>query len=365
MPGTGTTDERDGARVVEIEPSYEGWHAAARHLLLASTPPDRVAWRERAADQPSLLDVAIDTPSAPVDTGSIRVPRRFVELAREAAGGADPQRWALLYEVLWRLVREDRELLDREEDPAVKRLRQMSESGRRAPAPAARAAGPRAAAKPAAARTAGADADGGTAAPFVPDSSELGALKKASARCQGCDLYRHATQTVFGQGSRESRLVLVGEQPGDQEDRQGLPFVGPAGEVLDRALAEAGIDRKTVYVTNAVKHFKFTERGKRRIHEKPSSAEVAACRPWLEAELRAIEPDVILCLGATAASSLIGPKFRLLAQHGQLFDSAFARKITATIHPSAVLRGPDEDAKAKLYAMLVGDLRATAKILKS
>jgi DNA polymerase len=247
----------------------------------------------------------------------------------------------------------------------VKRLRQTVGSGRRSPAPASRAAGAGPAAKPAAARTAGPEASTGTAAPFVPETSDLASLKNASARCQGCALYRHATQTVFGQGSRESRLVLVGEQPGDQEDRQGLPFVGPAGEVLDRALAEAGIDRTTVYVTNAVKHFKFTERGKRRIHEKPSSAEVAACRPWLEAELRAIEPDVILCLGATAASSLIGPKFRLLAQHGQLFDSPFARKITATIHPSAVLRGPDEDAKAKLYAMLVGDLRAAAKIVKS
>jgi DNA polymerase len=345
------THERETSRVVAIEPSYESWHAAARHLLLASIPPARVSWRERAADQPSLLDVAIDTPSAPVDTGSIRVPRRFVELAQAAAGGSDPERWSVLYEVLWRLVREDRELLGREDEPAVKRVRQMAEEAGQ---------GTTSGASPAIGAKDGAPG----AAPFVPETSDLGALNQAAARCQGCDLYRHATQAVFGQGSRESRLVLVGEQPGDQEDRQGLPFVGPAGEVLDRALAEAGIDRTTVYVTNAVKHFKFTERGKRRIHEKPSSAEVAACRPWLEAELRAIEPDVILCLGATAAGSLIGPKFRLLAQHGQHFDSPFARRITATIHPSAVLRGPDEAAKAKLYAMLVDDLRAAAKILE-
>jgi DNA polymerase len=355
--------ERDGVRIVEIEPGYEGWHAAARRLLLSATPPGRVEWRERAGSRPSRLDPGAPSPPAAGAEG-IRVPRRFVELARAASDHDDPDRWRLLYDVLWRVVHGDRELLDRAEDPAVKRVRRMAEGTSRRPATGA--AGPAAPSRRgAAARPARARQDAQSAAPFVPGTRDLVALGEAAARCQGCDLHRHATQTVFGQGTRAARLVLVGEQPGDQEDRQGLPFVGPAGEVLDRALAEAGIDRKSVYVTNAVKHFKFTERGKRRIHEKPSPAEVAACRPWLEAELRAIEPDVILCLGATAAASLIGPKFRVLAQHGQLMDSPLARKITGTIHPSAVLRGPDEDAKARLYAMLVDDLRAAATILRA
>jgi DNA polymerase len=168
---------------------------------------------------------------------------------------------------------------------------------------------------------------------------------------------------VFGRGPRDARLMLVGEQPGDQEDRQGAPFVGPAGEVLDRALAEVGLDRARIYVTNVVKHFKFVLRGKRRIHEKPRTTEVVACRPWLDAEVAAIRPELLVCLGATAASAILGPQFRLLKQRGQFLQTSSGLRALATIHPSAVLRGPDEEGKAKLYAMLVEDLRTVAAAL--
>ena len=219
-----------------------------------------------------------------------------------------------------------------------------------APAPARSRAASRA-------RVAG-DRSGGVA--NVPATDDLGALEQAVKGCTACDLYKHATQAVFGRGPRDARLVLVGEQPGDQEDRQGAPFVGPAGEVLDRALAEAGLDRAQIYVTNVVKHFKFVLRGKRRIHEKPGSTEVAACRPWLDAELSSIRPDVLLCLGATAATTIFGKDFRLLKQRGQWLRTSSGLRAMATIHPSAVLRGPDESAQEALYAMLLEDLRAAA-----
>src|SRR5207247_6291301 len=184
---------------------------------------------------------------------------------------------------------------------------------------------------------------------------------EAPARCTGCDLYRHATQMVFGRGDDKARIVLVGEQPGDQEDRQGAPFVGPAGEVLDRALAEVGLDRERLYVTNAVKHFKFEERGKRRIHQTPRASELAACRPWLEAELAAIRPEILVCLGATAARAIIGDSFRITRDHGRFAATRWAPKTIATFHPSAVLRGEDEAQQAQLYTMLVEDLRKVAQ----
>ncbi|NUW45728.1 UdgX family uracil-DNA binding protein [Nonomuraea rhodomycinica] len=197
------------------------------------------------------------------------------------------------------------------------------------------------------------------AAPFLPDRLDLDSLREAATRCEGCDLYRDATQTVFGEGPASARFMLVGEQPGDQEDRKGAPFVGPAGRILDRALEEAGIDRDDVYVTNAVKHFSFVLRGKRRIHQKPTAAEVDACRPWLTAELALVEPEVVVVLGATAARSLLGPAFRVTRQRGQpvpLGDGAGALAV-ATIHPSAVLRAPDRDAA---YAGLLADLLVAA-----
>jgi DNA polymerase len=199
-----------------------------------------------------------------------------------------------------------------------------------------------------------------TAAAYLPDRITLPALRDAAAVCHGCDLWRAATQTVFGEGVREADVMFVGEQPGDQEDQQGRPFVGPAGRLLDKALEEVGIDRTHVYVTNAVKHFKWQPRGKRRIHQKPSWAEMTACRPWLEAELDAVKPRVLVALGATAAQSLLGKQFRVTKQRGELVDSPLAEYVTATIHPSAILRAEDRDAE---YAGFVDDLEKVAALL--
>ncbi|MGV9677809.1 UdgX family uracil-DNA binding protein [Nocardia sp. NPDC003482] len=192
-----------------------------------------------------------------------------------------------------------------------------------------------------------------SAAEFVPDTTDLAALAEAADGCCGCDLYRGATQTVFGEGPRDAHVVFVGEQPGDREDLAGHPFVGPAGRLLDRALDEVGIDRDTVYLTNAVKHFKFTERGKRRIHQQPTRGEITACAPWLSAELTAIRPELVVCLGAIAARAVLGPSFRVSRQRGQVISLDDHRAI-ATVHPSAVLRSPDrEDA----YRQFAADLR--------
>jgi DNA polymerase len=202
----------------------------------------------------------------------------------------------------------------------------------------------------------------GSAADFLPPRKTLPALREAVQGCRGCQLYKNATQAVFGEGTRSAAVMLVGEQPGDQEDKAGRPFVGPAGRLLDRALEEAGIDRKATYVTNAVKHFKWDSRGKRRIHAKPSWSEVAACRPWLEAELAVVKPTVLVLLGAVAAQGLLGKQFRVTKQRGELVDSPLAPYVTATIHPSAILRGDPEDRERAL-AGLVADLRKVAALL--
>jgi DNA polymerase len=198
---------------------------------------------------------------------------------------------------------------------------------------------------------------------YVPIGAGIEGLRAAANHCEGCDLYRNATQTVFGAGPADGAVLIVGEQPGDREDRAGEPFVGPAGRLLDRALDEAGIDRAAVYVTNAVKHFKFRrdERGKRRIHQKPSRTEVVACRPWLLAELDVVEPDLVLCLGATAAQSLLGPDFRITRERGKVLDLPMSRaRVVSTVHPSAVLRAPDRESA---YQELVADLRSAASVL--
>ena len=201
------------------------------------------------------------------------------------------------------------------------------------------------------------------AGPFVPHSADLAELHDAAQGCQGCDLYRHATQAVLGEGPPSARIIMVGEQPGDKEDVAGRPFVGPAGALLERALHDAGIDRADVYITNAVKHFKFEERGKRRIHKKPSTVEIAACKPWLSAEMAIIRPELIVCLGATAARAVIGPQHRLLEERGHFFDHPWAAAVTATIHPSAVLRSPDPAQRHANYATFVEDLVAVRKKL--
>ncbi|HXO21172.1 MAG TPA: UdgX family uracil-DNA binding protein [Thermoanaerobaculia bacterium] len=195
---------------------------------------------------------------------------------------------------------------------------------------------------------------------FLPQRPTLAALARAAQDCRACDLYQGATQAVLGAGPQGARAFFVGEQPGDQEDLQGRPFVGPAGKVLDEALAEAGIRRDEIYVTNAVKHFKWHPRGKKRIHQKPNLVEVRACRPWLEAELALVKPEGIVCLGATAAQSLMGPQFRITRDRGQFFDSGWARWLTATLHPSAILRMPDAAKKRQARDQLVEDLRKVA-----
>src|SRR5258708_33899753 len=171
-----------------------------------------------------------------------------------------------------------------------------------------------------------------------PDTSSLATLREAAAHCTACHLYKRATQTVFGEGPKRAAMMLIGEQAGDYEDVAGKPFVGPAGQIMDRALEEAGIDRSQVYVTNAVKHFKWELRGKRRIHQKPNSREIAACRPWLEAELRLVKPKLLVCLGATAAQAVFGPLFRVTRERGKVLSSRFAPKVLATVHPSSLLR---------------------------
>jgi DNA polymerase len=189
----------------------------------------------------------------------------------------------------------------------------------------------------------------------------IGQLREAAASCRACDLWREATQTVFGEGAAGARMMLVGEQPGHQEDLQGKPFVGPAGKLLERALEEAGIDRRRVYVTNAVKHFRFTRRGKRRLHEKPNAGQVRACRPWLEAEIEVVKPALIVLLGATAAQSVMGPAFRVSTQRGEVLASPFGVPVLATVHPSSILRATDEESREAGMSSFVADLRVAAK----
>jgi len=194
-----------------------------------------------------------------------------------------------------------------------------------------------------------------------PQTTSWPALCEAARHCTACHLYQHATQTVFGEGPTEASIMLIGEQPGDYEDVVGKPFVGPAGKIMDRALAEAGIDRKEVYVTNAVKHFKWEPRGKRRLHKKPNSREIAACRPWLEAELTIVSPKLLVCLGATAAQAIFGPSFRVTRGRGKILSSDLAPKTIATVHPSSLLRQPDEESRRREFQRFVSDLRTASR----
>jgi uracil-DNA glycosylase family protein len=203
----------------------------------------------------------------------------------------------------------------------------------------------------------------GTAAAFVPERLSLRSLREAARACTGCPLWQTGTQTVFGEGAARAELMLVGEQPGDKEDLEGRPFVGPAGRLLDEALEEAGIDRKTVYLTNAVKHFKWEPRGKRRIHQRPNRAEIAACRPWLDAELAVVRPQVLVCLGAVAAQSLLGRDVRVTRDRGHPIESELVPVAFATVHPSSILRAPDDEARRRERGLFVDDLRVAAQAL--
>ncbi len=204
-----------------------------------------------------------------------------------------------------------------------------------------------------------------SAAEYLPARLSLKTLRESARSCHGCELYRYATQTVFGEGPARARMMFVGEQPGDSEDLAGRPFVGPAGKLLHRAMDEAGIEAGDVYVTNAVKHFKFVERGKRRIHAKPKKIEIRACKPWLEAEIRVVRPGLIVALGATAAQSLLGSGFRLLANRGRIVSGEFANAVFPTIHPSVILRAPDDRTRHREMGKFVEDLKAARAALST
>jgi DNA polymerase len=204
-----------------------------------------------------------------------------------------------------------------------------------------------------------------SAAPLVPENRTWESLHDAAAGCQACDLWQRGTRTVFGEGAREAAVMFVGEQPGNDEDLAGRPFVGPAGRLLDKALEEAGIDRRLVYVTNVVKHFKWEPRGKRRIHTKPNTAEITACFPWLEAEIGLVKPRVIVCLGATAAQAILGKQFRVTRSSGEFVSSPYAEYVTATVHPSSILRAPDSETRHAETALFIEDLKKVAKLLRA
>jgi uracil-DNA glycosylase len=197
----------------------------------------------------------------------------------------------------------------------------------------------------------------GSAAPLVPPRPTLQRLREAAAGCRACDLWERGTQTVFGEGDPRADVVFVGEQPGDREDVEGRPFVGPAGRLLERAIEEAGLDRRRIYLTNVVKHFKWEPRGKKRIHQKPNAAEISACRPWLDAELAVIRPAAVVCLGATAAQALLGRTFKVTQHRGEVMRAAFAPLVMATVHPSSILRAPDDEARRAELERFVADLR--------
>ena len=202
-----------------------------------------------------------------------------------------------------------------------------------------------------------------SAADFFPERKSLKAFREAAADCKGCDLWERGTQTVFGEGARHAEVMFIGEQPGNEEDLTGHPFVGPAGRLFNDALEEAGIDRRKTYVTNVVKHFKWEPRGKRRIHKKPNAREISACRPWLEAEINLVKPNVIVCLGATAAQALLGSKFKVSKQRGKFIESTMAPYIMATVHPSSILRAPDDETRHLEKRRFIDDLKRVAGVL--
>jgi probable DNA metabolism protein len=456
---------------------FEDWQKHARELLKANIPPLNVVWIEDSGQQQLFggeSDISV-APAAALEAVSPRfkVPKRFVELARNVAAFRDPKKWGLLYSILWRIAHENHDLLKVETDDEVIQLLRMEDAvsrdvhhvhafvrfkkvvdaeGERYVAwykpghKSIRLAAPFFAKRFAGMRwsiltpdgsahwdgktlrfTPGVDAPPANedeleelwskyyattfnpartnlrmmrsempqrfwnnmpelanlgqvlakaparvaemiavqkrmpgAGAFVLPSADLRQLREAVSQCEGCELYKHATQPVFGEGPADARIVLIGEQPGDSEDRAGRPFIGPAGEVLNRAFAEAGMDRSQTYLTNAVKHFAFEERGKRRIHRTPRLSEVTACKPWMEAELERVKPEFVICLGATAAKAVFGAQFRLTEQRGKFLRSRFGEKTLATYHPSAVLRADTPAAQDQIYRTLVEDLKAVA-----
>jgi len=334
------------------EHDFDEWRAAARGLLIQGTAPTDVRW-EVARD---------DLFAAPSDVSAVTgravgiVPERFIELAKVALFHKDPLRFALLYRVLFRLQK-DRALLQLRSDPDVARLHKLVSDLReetRQRAEARNHPAPPMLSPPV----------GEMEAPMADETEEaaqftsLAAARAAVQSCTRCPLYAHATQAVFGAGPRTAEVMFVGEQPGDQEDLAGEPFVGPAGAVFDRALEKVGIDRRRVYVTNAVKHFKFEPRGKKRIHQKPNAGEIQACRFWLNLEREFVRPKLVVALGATAVASLMGKSASITSLRGKKLELPDGSNLLVTIHPSYLLRMPDRDKAAEELTRFEADLRA-------
>ena len=339
------------------EDAFEEFRDAARALIGAGVPPADVNWRVGTGD---LLGGELP----PQSGATFNVPAAYVPLAEAVVCHSDPERFALLYELLWRITHGERQLLAMASDPLVHRVRRMEKSVRR-DMHKMTAFGERTRQMVASPPTVPRNARG-IDLPALNEAEELvslAAVRNAAARCERCPLYKNATQTVFGEGPVDAPVVFVGEQPGDQEDLAGKPFVGPAGQMFDRAFAEAGIDRSRVYVTNAVKHFKFEPRGKRRIHQKPNNAEIDACRWWLDKELHLIKPRLTVALGATAARALTGRDTTISRARGRMMPLRDGVEGFITVHPSFLLRLPDEASKAREYQRFVADLRQVAQHL--
>lgn len=356
---------------LDSETDFEGWRKAARTLVLNRVNPFDVTWTLQR-HEPELFDQSA-APGQPLEAphGTFTVSAKFIELAQSAVLHRDPGRFALLYRLLWRLRRNhDHASMF---SPARLQPEKPKKYWRNLPGPSM--------IKPlmaGAGRATGAVMVNASTEPHKsekrPEPSmrhqnaavveDLDTLREEAAHCRACDLWKNATQTVFGEGPQHAQAVLVGEQPGDKEDLVGKPFVGPAGQMLDRALEEAGINRKKVYVTNAVKHFKFVKRGKTRLHQKPNTSEIKACRQWYERELALIRPVVVVAMGTTAAQCLFGKVTPINKNRGRLIDLDEGIKALVTVHPSYLLRLPDADARAREYQRFVDDLKVAAAVIR-
>ena len=303
------------------ETDRDGWRHAARALVLAGIAPAQVAWRVGGSGDPL---------PAPPPGEKFTLPRAVVAVIDTALGTTDPDRFALLYRLVWRVHAGERGLLDEAADPDVLRVQELARAGSRAA--------------------------------LLADAAPLERARLAASTCRACPLWAPATQTVFGEGPPDASMMLVGEQPGDQEDLQGRPFVGPAGHMLDRALAEAGIDRGRVYVTNAVKHFKYTPRGKFRLHQNPDAGEIAICRFWLDLERELVRPKLTVLMGGSAARGVLGRAVTIGRERGRRLDLPDGGAGFVTVHPSYLLRLPDEAAKVREYAAFVADLQEAARL---
>jgi len=317
-------------RVVTIgHGDFEGWRLAARALAIADVPPAEISWQIGTTSSDLFVQ---PEPLPPASGAAFSVPRAFITLAQSVIGHSDPERFDLLYRLLVRLRHSPRAM--EESDAVTQRLERFAREARR-----------------------------DTYA--VGDNAQAAwdTLRSEAMNCTRCHLYKHATQTVFGEGPVDAKILFVGEQPGDQEDLAGRPFVGPAGQLFDRALAEAGVDRARTYVTNAVKHFKFEQRGQRRIHQKPDGPEIEACRWWVEQERMLIRPPLTIALGATAARSLFGKTVTITSMRGRPHDLEGGGEAWVTVHPSFLLRIPEEDRKQAEYTRFVQDLVRVKKRL--